>query len=264
MQAPAARPGRVISIDEQRGSVEVIEGEIRESWPLASPEAFEIVSGAWLRAGWDTKYVYGFTWLGRPVIQLPDDLISVQEAIFKVRPDVIVETGIAHGGSLVFFASMCRLLGHGRVIGVDLEIRPHNAEAIRSHPLSNLITTIEGDSADPATVDRVVELMGPGESAFVMLDSNHTKDHVAAELDAYSPLVGVGSYIVAADGIKADVVGAPRTEPDWAWNNPRAAAEEFVRSNPDFKLAPPRPLFNEGTTQSRPSYWSGGWLERVR
>src|SRR6266480_2325826 len=119
---------------------------------IGSPEAFAIVSRAWLRLGWDVKYVYSFTWLGRPIIQLPEDMIRIQEVIYRLRPDVIVETGVAHGGSLIFYASLCHLIGKGRVIGVDIDIRSHNRAAIEAHPLSSLITLVEGDSVAPATI----------------------------------------------------------------------------------------------------------------
>ena len=152
--------------------------------PFDSPEAFRLVSDAWLRIGWDQKYVYSFTWLGRPVIQLPEDLMRLQEVIATVRPDVIVETGVAHGGSLVFYATLCKVLDSGRVIGVDIEIRPHNRQAIEAHPLFPLIELIEGDSTDPATVEQVKGQLAPGQTTLVLLDSNHQKQHVLAELRA--------------------------------------------------------------------------------
>ncbi|HEX8207459.1 MAG TPA: CmcI family methyltransferase, partial [Solirubrobacteraceae bacterium] len=174
-----------ITIDHAAATVAI--GD--EVFGFDSPEAFHAVAEAWLRIGWDQKYVYGFTWLGRPVIQLPEDLVRVQEAIAAVRPDVIVETGVAHGGSLVFSATLCRALGKGRVVGVDVEIRPHNRRAIEEHPLFDLITLIEGDSADPAIVAAVHEQVRPGETAMVILDSGHSRDHVLAELRAYADLV---------------------------------------------------------------------------
>jgi cephalosporin hydroxylase len=227
------------------------------------PEAFEIISDAWLRVGWDTKYVYGFTWLGRPIIQLPEDMIRAQEAIYRVQPDVIVETGIAHGGSLIFYASLCKAIGKGRVIGIDIEIRPHNREAIESHELFEYITLIEGSSTNPDVVRQVYEAVGDASATFVMLDSNHSKEHVLAELEAYAPLVSPGSYIVAADGIMSFVAGAPRTSADWTWNNPKAAAEEFVASHKGFRIEPPTFPFNEGAIQSMVTYWPGGWIQRI-
>ena len=253
-----------ITIDVRRAVVEVERaGQVR-AHDFSSSEAFEVLSKAWLRVGWDTKYVYSFTWMGRPIIQLPEDMVRIQEAIYRVRPDVIIETGIAHGGGLVFYASLCKAMGRGRVVGIDVDIRPHNRAAVEAHELFEYITMIEGSSTDPAIVDEVASLVKPGETVLVTLDSMHTKDHVLAELQAYSPLVSVRSYIVAADGIMADVAGGPRTESDWGWNNPREAAAEFVRTSPDFVLDPPAPSFNEGVTTGGPTYWPGGWIRRVR
>src|ERR1043165_10147614 len=149
-------PGAEIVISLEKG--EVLIGGAKHL--IGSPEAFAAISRAWLRSGWDTKYVYGFTWLGRPVIQLPEDLIRVQEVIYRVKPDAIIETGVAHGGSLVFYASLLAAMGRGRVIGIDVDIRPHNRAAIEAHPLAARITLIEGDSILPATVDRVAGGVG--------------------------------------------------------------------------------------------------------
>ena len=254
-----------IRVDFDECVVEVIDGDgVVQRHGFASPEAFAAVSRAWLRVGFDAKYVYGFTWLGRPILQLPEDLVRVQETIYRVRPDVIIETGIAHGGSLIFYASLCKAMGHGRVIGIDVEIRPHNRVAIESHELFELIELIEGDSVAPETVERVRSLMQPSDRALVILDSKHTKDHVAAEMKCYAPFVAVGSYLVAADGIMADVVGSPHAEPDWARNNPRMAAIEFARENSDFAVSPPTPIFNEGLISEPVSYWTGGWLQRIK
>jgi cephalosporin hydroxylase len=239
------------------------EGEPARAIPFGHPDAFAAVSDAWLRVGWDTKYVYGFSWLGRPIIQLPEDMIRVQEAIYSLQPEVIIETGIAHGGSLIFYASLCRAIGKGRVVGVDIEIRPHNREAIEAHELFDYITLIEGSSTDPDVVARVRDETAGAESVFVMLDSNHTKEHVREELESYGPLVTAGSYIVAADGIMADVAGAPRTGDDWTWNNPKEAAKEFVAAHPEFRIEPPPFPFNEGAVRSPVTYWPGGWLRRV-
>jgi cephalosporin hydroxylase/nucleoside-diphosphate-sugar epimerase len=258
-----AAGGLILRIDLERAFVEAQDGDGVRSYALDTPEAFALVSQAWLRAGWDTKYVYGFTWFGRPVIQLPEDLIRVQEVIYRIRPAVIVETGIAHGGSLVFYASLCKAMGHGRVIGVDIEIRPHNRKALEEHPLIDLITLHEGDSTDERIVAAISADIGDSAPVLVLLDSKHTKEHVRRELELYAPLVSVGSYIVAADGIMADVDGAPRTEPDWAWNNPREAVKEFVAARPDFVVEVPEREFNEGSVREPVTYWPGGWIRRV-
>ena len=254
----------LIEIDDHLGTV-TVQGEagVREELSMASPEAFRVVSRAWLRCGWDTRYVYSFTWMGRPVIQLPEDMMRVQEVVYDLKPDVIIETGIAHGGSLIFYASLCKAMGRGRVIGVDIEIRPHNREAIEAHENFPLLTLIEGSSTGKAVVEQVGSLIEPGETVFVVLDSNHAKAHVLDELRAYAPLVTPGSYIVACDGIMGDLAGAPRSEADWTWNNPRAAAEAFVAEDPRFKIEEPAFAFNEGVVKDRVTYWPSAYIKRV-
>ncbi|HEV2811810.1 MAG TPA: CmcI family methyltransferase [Solirubrobacteraceae bacterium] len=253
-----------ITIDPASATVSVDDGDGARTYPFASPEAFRLVSDAWLRLGWDQKYVYSFTWLGRPVIQLPEDLLRVQEVIVSVQPDVILETGVAHGGSLVFYATLCRALDRGRVIGVDIEIRPHNRTAIEEHVLAALIELVEGDSVAPETLAQVREKIDPGETVLVLLDSGHSKEHVLSELRAYSELVSPGSYLVVMDGIMGRVVGAPRTEPDWGWNNPVTAIEEFLGEDPRFVEEEPAFAFNEGQVTERVTYWPRAYLRRVR
>ena len=241
-----------------------LSGDDREEHDIGSPEAFRVLSRLWLRSGWDNKYVYSFTWLGRPIIQLPEDMIRLQEVIYALRPDVIVETGVAHGGALVFYAGLCRMMDHGRVIGVDVEIRRHNREAIESHPLSTLITLVEGDSKDPSIVADVKSRIEPDETVLVLLDSCHHKQHVLEELRAYSTLVTPGSYIVAMDGIMEELTGAPRSSPDWSWNNPRQAALEFVAENPGFAIEEPQFVFNEGSVTERVTYWPSAFIKRLK
>jgi cephalosporin hydroxylase len=255
----------VISFDEEAGVLVVERDGTRRTYTLDQPEAFDVVSDLWLRAGWSVKHAYTFTWLGRPVIQLPEDLLRVQELVYSVGPDVIVETGVAHGGSLVFYAGLCRLLGRGRVIGVDVEIRPHNRSAIEAHPLAPLIELIDGDSAAPEVVADVRGRVRPGENVLVILDSNHTKAHVLAELEAYAPLVPPGSYLVAMDGHMMErAVGLPRSAADWATNNPKAAAAEFVRAHPEFEIHEPPFVFDESLISRGVLGWAGGAVRRVR
>jgi cephalosporin hydroxylase len=253
-----------ITIDPATSSVVVEGGEDAGTYAFDSPEAFRLVSDAWVRLGWDQKYVYSFTWLGRPVIQLPEDLLRMQEVIAAIRPDVIIETGVAHGGSLVFYASLCKALDRGRVVGVDIEIRPHNREAIEAHPLFPLIELIEGDSTDPATVEQVSARVAPGDTTLVLLDSNHEKEHVLAELRAYAGLVTPGSYVVVMDTIAERLAGAPRTTPEWEWNNPASAVREFLEEESRFAAEEPTFAFNEGLVEARVTYWPGGFLKRLR
>ena len=252
----------MFKVDLEKGLVVIQTGGVERSIPIGSSEAFELISNAWLRSGWDGKYVYSFSWMGRPIIQLPDDVLRIQEAIYAIKPDVVVETGVAHGGSLILYASLFRAMGRGRVIGVDVEIRPHNRTAIEEHEVSDLITLVEGSSTAPEVVKYVNSLICTGERVMVILDSNHTRDHVRGELEAYGPMVSKGSYIVATDGIMGDLVNAPRSQPDWEWNNPRVAAEEFLSAHPEFEDAPPEFPFNEGTLNHRVTYWPGAWLRR--
>jgi cephalosporin hydroxylase len=252
-----------IEIDFERQEV-TIEGEHgRDTYGLATPQAFDALSRAWLRGGWDNKYVYSFSWMGRPIIQLPDDLVRLQEVIYSVKPDLIIETGVAHGGSLIFYASLLKAMERGRVIGIDIEIRPHNRLAIEQHELFPLISLIEGSSVDPLVVDDVRSRIGAAETVMVFLDSDHSKQHVLAELNAYGSLVTKGSYIVAMDGIMKEIVGAPRTNPDWSWNNPISAAREFVQNNPGFVIEEPPFGFNEGSITKRVTYWPCGFIRRV-
>jgi cephalosporin hydroxylase len=232
-------------------------------YPLDSPEAFRLISEQWVAVGWTQKYSYGFTWLGRPIIQLPEDMVRVQEVIHRVKPDVILETGVAHGGSLIYYASLCKATDRGRVIGVDIEIRPHNRAALEAHPLAGYITLVEGSSTAPATLARVSGLIRPGERVLVLLDSCHTKAHVRAELEAYAPLVGPGSYIVATDGIMAAVAGRPGAKPEWVWDNPSEAAREFAAAHPEFALEEPGFLFNEGKIAERVTHWPSAYLRRA-
>lgn len=248
----------MITIDQDAGTITVNGTTL----PMASAEAFRILSDAWIDAAMRVKHPYTFTWMGRPVIQFADDLLRLQEIVYRVQPDVIVETGVAHGGSLIFHASLCKLLGRGRVIGIDIEIRPHNRIAIEAHPLAPLITLLEGSSIDRAIVTEVRASIAPGETVLVLLDSNHTKAHVRAELEAYAPLVAPGSYIVAMDGHVMEAAAASAA--DWAVNNPNAAVREFASEHPEFIVETSSFLFNESTLTEAMSGFHGGALKRIR
>lgn len=254
----------IITFDEAEATVTVRDDDGERRHAMDTPEAFAALSRAWLRCGWDTKYVYGFSWLGRPIIQLPEDMIRIQEVIYSLQPDVVIETGVAHGGSLIFYASLFKAMGRGRVIGVDIEIRKHNREAMETHELFDYLTLVEGSSTAPEIVERVTTEIAPGETVLVILDSNHSREHVLDELEAYAPLVTNGSYIVACDGIMAQVQGAPRTEPDWVWNNPEEAAREFVSRHPEFVIEEPAFPFNEGRIDQRVTYWPSAYLKKIK
>jgi cephalosporin hydroxylase len=231
---------------------------------IGTPEAFKMLSDLWIRSGWDTKYVYSFAWFGRPMIQLPEDMMRIQEVIYNVQPDVLIETGVAHGGSLIFYAGLFKAMEKGRVVGVDIEIRPYNRVAIESHFLSNYITLIERSSTANETISDIAALVKKDETVMVVLDSNHSYDHVLEELRLYSQFVSIGSYIVATDGVMEYVVGAPRTSPDWITNNPKKAAEDFVRENSNFVIEEPAFPFNEGLITERVTYWPSAYIKRIR
>lgn len=237
------------------------DGETR-SFDLFSKEAFAEIADLWVRTSWVRKYSYGFTWMGRPIIQLPDDMLRIQEAIWEVKPDVIVETGIAHGGSLIFYASLMELYGKGRVIGIDIDIRPHNRHAIEAHPMFHRITMVEGSSIASNTVEKVKALVQPTDVVMLILDSNHERDHVAAELDAYADLVTPGSYILSQDGVMKLVAGMPRTGADWDDNNPITAVENFLAKRDDFVLKKPARPFDETLETPDCSHHPIGWLRR--
>jgi cephalosporin hydroxylase len=229
---------------------------------LHSREGFEAISREWVRAGWSQKYSYTFTWLGRPIIQLPEDMIRTQEVIFSLRPDVIIETGVAHGGSLIYYASLCRLLGKGRVVGIDIEIREQNRQAIESHFLAGHISLLVGSSTDPKTVAAARAHVREGETVLVILDSNHTRQHVLDELHAYHSFVTPGSYIVATDGIMYDLHDVPGGQPHWKEDNPVGAVHDFLAENSNFELEQPAWLFNESPLGQNVTHWPSAWLRR--
>jgi cephalosporin hydroxylase len=192
----------------------------------------------WITHSAKYKYSYHFQWMGIPIIQFPQDLVALQELIFRIRPQVIVETGVAHGGSVVFYASMLELLGgDGFVIGIDCEIRPHNRAALEAHPLFRRIRLVEGSSTDVATIREVRKLAGERQPILVALDSNHTHEHVLAELGLYSEMVRNGSYLVVFDTIVEDLPAD--FFPDRPWgkgNNPKTAVWEFLKKNSRFVI----------------------------
>ena len=251
-----------IVIDTETRTLVLNSGHAQREIPLYSKEAFELLSQQWLKVGWNQKYPYTFSWMGRPIIQLPEDLIRVQEMVYRVRPDVLIETGVAHGGSLIFYASLFKAMGQGRVIGIDVEIRPHNRSAIEAHELFPMITLIEGSSVEADVVKQVASLVGSDEKVMVILDSNHTKHHVLSELEAYHGLVTPGSYIVATDGSMRELYDVPRGNSEWKWDNPSEAAAEFAKCHPEFILEQPNWPFNESDLTQNITHWPGAWLRK--
>ena len=184
------------------------------------------------------KYSYNFSWMGRPIIQYPQDIIAMQEIIWNVKPDLIIETGIAHGGSLIFYASMLELLGgEGTVLGIDIDIREHNRQEIEKHPMFKRITMIEGSSIDKSVIEKVRKCAQGKKRVLVCLDSLHTHDHVLQELEAYTPFVTRGSYCVVFDTIVEDLPDEYSVERPWGkGNNPKTAVWEFLKNNDRFVI----------------------------
>jgi len=182
-------------------------------------------------------YSYNFTWMGRPIIQYPQDMIGMQEIIWRLKPDLIIETGIAHGGSLIFYASLLELIGHGEVVGVDIDIREHNRKEIESHPMHKRITLIQGSSTDEAIVSEVRQKAEGKNTVLVLLDSNHTHEHVLNELKAYAPMVTYNSYCVVFDTVVEDLPSDIYNNRPWdLGNNPKTAVREYLKQNDDFVI----------------------------
>jgi len=228
-------------------------------------KALEEASQAWLLASARTRYSYNFTWMGRPIIQYPQDIVALQQLIWQVQPDLIVETGIAHGGSLILSSSLLELnaLSGGpsdaRVLGIDIDIRDHNRAAIENHPMHKRIDMIQGSSIDPAIVDQVRAAAEGKQRVLVILDSNHTHAHVLAELDAYAPLTTVGSYCIVFDTL---VERLPKSlYPDRPWgpgDNPETAVHEYLATHPEFVID------TDIDRQLAVSVAPNGYLRRVR
>lgn len=184
------------------------------------------------------QYSYNFSWMGRPIIQYPQDMIAMQELIWEIKPDLIIETGIAHGGSLIYYASLLELIGEGEVLGIDIDIRSHNKAEIEKHPMFKRIKMIEGSAVSEETVEKVKSFAKDKKRILVCLDSNHTHEHVLQELEFYAPLVTVGSYIVVFDTIVEDLPEGyfSQKRPWGISNNPKTAVYEFLNTNKDFEI----------------------------
>ncbi len=207
-------------------------------------EAFQQVSRHYLRLGYELLHWTTYSWMGRQLVQLPDDVLRLAEAVWRVQPDVILETGAYEGGSSLLFATLCRMMGKGRVISVEIDPRPGVREVLSA----NGVELVGGDSAAPATAQRVKQRIGPEERVFVFLDSDHSQTHVLAELEHYAPLVAAGSFVVVAD---TNIEG------------PRSAVAEFLAVHPEFRRASLKPKFHAATGFGHISYFEDGWIERI-
>ena len=183
------------------------------------------------------NYSYNFSWMGRPVIQYPQDMVAMQEIIWDVKPDLIIETGIAHGGSLIMYASFLKLIGHGHVLGIDIDIRQHNRVEIEKHPMFNRITLLEGSSTSDDIVQQVRVFAQGYSKIMLVLDSNHAHDHVLEELDLYSPLVRKGSYCIVFDTVIEDMSECSFSDRPWGkGDNPKTAVWKFLKDNDRFEI----------------------------
>jgi len=206
------------------------------------------------------QYSYNFSWMGRPIIQYPQDMIAMQELIWEIKPDLIIETGIAHGGSLIYYASIMELIGNGEVLGIDIDIRKHNKLEIEKHPMFKRIKMIEGSSVSEETVEKVRQFAEGKKKILVCLDSNHTHEHVLQELQFYAPFVSENSYIVVFDTIVEDLPeGYFSQERPWGIsNNPKTAVHEFLATNKNFQID--KSIDNKVLISVAPE----GYLKRVK
>jgi cephalosporin hydroxylase len=251
-------------IDTEAGTVTCSRPDAPErTFPLYSGEGFRAVSDVWLRQQWNQMHWRSFSWFGLQMMQFPEDVLRLQEVLVALRPDVIVETGVHGGGSTAFFASVCRLLGHGRVISIDITISAEVRRAVEAGPFADLVTLIEGDSAAQDTVAAVRRLIRPGERAFVFLDSDHSRAHVLRELEAYADLVAEGCYMVATDGVMGVLADTPNGLPQWREDNPAEAARDFAARHAEFAIRRPRALFGEEHVVETLTYWPDAWLLRL-
>jgi len=205
---------------------------------LYSPEGVALLDALRLKQAAQFKHMYEPHWLGVRIIQLPEDIVAMQELIWAVRPDLVIECGVAHGGSLILHASLLELLGAGHVLGIDVDIRPPNRAILEAHPLAHRIELLQGSSIDPNVAAEVRRRSEAAKRVLVVLDSNHSKDHVREEIRLYHSLVTAGSYLVVMDGAQALVSDIPRGDPDWAKNNPLLAIEEFLEETDAFVADP--------------------------
>ena len=184
-----------------------------------------------------SKYSYNFSWMGRPIIQYPQDIVAMQELIWEIKPDLVIETGIAHGGSLILYASMLELIGQGKVLGIDIDIKSHNRDAILAHPMSKRISLIQGSSIADEVLQQVKKEVAGKKTIMVLLDSNHTHDHVLEEMKLYSPFVTRGSYLVVFDTVVEDLPDESNNQRPWKrGNNPKTAVWEFLKAHDEFEI----------------------------
>lgn len=238
---------------------ELFREEVRQNIAgLKENQALQALTRQWVHDIVPHRYTYNFSWMGRPIIQFPQDMVAMQEIIWNTKPDLVIEAGVAHGGSIIYYASLLEMVGHGQVIGIDIDIRAHNREAIESHPMAKRITLVEGSSIEQSTIDQV-HALARGKRALVVLDSNHTHDHVLAELRAYAPLVCEGGYCVVMDTVVDDLPKDFFANRPWGpGNNPKTAVQQYLRETDTFEI--------DQDTESKLliTVCPSGYLKRVR
>jgi len=220
-------------------------------------EGLERAAMEWAKVCSENKLSYEIDWLGVPVIQTPEDLVLLQEVIFKVQPEIILEIGVAHGGGMIFEASLLELLGNGKVIGVDVEIRAHNRKVVEAHPLAKRIEMIEGSSIADEVISEIKKRIPENSKVLVCLDSDHTKPHVLKELELYGEFVSVGSYIVVFDTISSDLAKLHAAKEIYINNGPAEAVVEFLEKNKNFEI-------DKNFNRLYASHSQNGYLKRVK
>jgi len=204
---------------------------------MSNDKKFKEKTKAWFENSWKYEYQYHFRWLGLPILQYPQDIVATQELIWKVKPDLIIETGIARGGSIIYSASILELIGKGEVIGIDIDIRKHNKKLIEKHPMMKRIKMIQGSSIDKKIINQVCKIAKGKKKVMIFLDSNHSHKHVLVEMKEYSSLVKKGSYIIVFDTMIEDVPKDFFQNRPWnKGNNPKTAVIEFLKKNNRFKI----------------------------
>lgn len=244
-----------------KDELERFQQEVRDNIAgLGADEELKRLSAAWFNRSHARRYTYNFSWMGVPIIQVPQDIMAMQEIIWRVKPDLIIETGVARGGSLIFYASMMELLGNGgKVVGVEVDLRPHNRAALEDHPMWRHIEVLDGSSVDPATAAAAAQLASDASTVLVSLDSNHTEAHVLAELELYSPLVTLGSYLVVFDTVVEDMPAEFVNGRPWGpGDNPKTAVRKFLGGTDDFVVD------REIDAQLQLSMAPEGYLRRIK
>ena len=244
-------------IKNKSAKITYANGGMVQTVDLYSREGLDLISLLWTKLYAQYKLHYETKWMGIPIIQFTEDILMMQELIWKIKPDVIIECGIAHGGSLIFYASLFELMGQGKVIGVDIDIREHNRIAIENHPMKHRIELLEGSSTSDEIVAALKERIAGAKTVLIVLDSNHSAAHVAKEIELFHDMVTPGSYLVVMDGAQAYVADIPDAKPGWEQDNPLIAIEEFVAKNDRFEVDP---YYNRLKVTSNPN----GFLRRVK